>query len=223
MPFPNPVEAVIFDMDGLLLDTERIYKVVLQRACTALQYEMSDELFHSLIGVPGQEGYRMLQAHFGPDFPLDAYKSEIGVIAGELLADGVPLKAGAEDILLALDSWGVPIALATSSNRSVAEGHLTKAGIRKHFELIFTGDEVSKGKPHPEIFEKAVAALGLAAAHCVVLEDSHNGIRAAHAARTMPVMVPDIVLPTDEIRAKCVAVASDLHEVRSLLADRLAP
>ena len=106
MPFPNPVEAVIFDMDGLLLDTERIYKVVLQRACTALRYEMSDELFHSLIGVPGQEGYRMLQAHFGPDFPLDAYKSEIGVIAGELLADGVPLKAGAADILLALDGWG---------------------------------------------------------------------------------------------------------------------
>ncbi|MDO8422130.1 MAG: HAD family phosphatase [Parvibaculum sp.] len=217
MPFPNPVDAVIFDMDGLLLDTERVYRVVLQKACLAHDYEMTDGLFHSLIGVPGPAGFDIIRTHFGDAFPMEAYKKSIAGLAEELFAGGVPLKAGAAELLQGLNAQGVPIALATSSGRVVAERHLTHAGVRDHFEIIFTGDDVTNGKPNPEIFLKAANALAIPPAHCVVLEDSHSGIRAAHAAGTMPVMVPDIVAPTDEIRTKCVAVLVDLHEARGLL------
>tara|TARA_R110000868_G_scaffold129632_7_gene338695 strand:- start:730 stop:1392 length:663 start_codon:yes stop_codon:yes gene_type:complete len=217
MPLPNPVSAVIFDMDGLLLDTERIYRMVLQKACAAHDYEMTDALFHSLIGVPGPAGFDIVRAHFGGAFPMDAYKKSIAGFAEELFADGVPLKAGAAELLRGLNAHGVPIALATSSGRLVAERHLTHAGVRDHFEIIFTGDDVTNGKPNPEIFLKAANALAFPPARCVVLEDSHNGIRAAHAAGAMPVMVPDIVAPSDEIRAKCVMILADLHEAHRLL------
>ncbi|MGV8997908.1 MAG: HAD family hydrolase [Parvibaculaceae bacterium] len=217
MPFPNPVNAVIFDMDGLLLDTERVYRVVLQQACAAHDYEMTDALFHSLIGVPGPAGFDIIRKHFGAPFPMDLYKQSIGELVEVHFADGVPLKAGAGELLHGLNASGIPIALATSSSRVVAERHLVHAGIRDHFEIIFTGDDVTNGKPNPEIFLKAANALAIAPAHCIVLEDSHNGIRAAHAAGTMPVMVPDMLAPTDEIRAKCVMIVADLHEARGLL------
>src|SRR5690606_28192718 len=137
---------------------------------------------HSLIGVPGPAGYAIIRSHFGEGFPLDGYKLRIAEIAEELLAAGIPLKAGAGELLLDLGARGVPIALATSSARAVAERHLSRAGIRDHFEIVFTGDDVTNGKPHPEIFMKAAGALAMKPGRCLVLEDSHNGIRAAHAA-----------------------------------------
>jgi beta-phosphoglucomutase-like phosphatase (HAD superfamily) len=109
------------------------------------------------------------------------------------------------------------MAVATSTVRRIAEQHLRRAGFFDHFGAVCTREDVARGKPHPDLFLKAARDLGVGAERCLVLEDSYHGIRAAHAAGAMPVMVPDLLPATDELRALCVAVVCDLHDVRKML------
>jgi beta-phosphoglucomutase-like phosphatase (HAD superfamily) len=110
-----------------------------------------------------------------------------------------------------------PRAVATSSGRARAEHHLWIAGIYRDFDAVVTCDDLERGKPHPDIYLCAAKRLGVPAARCLALEKSHNGVRAAHGAGMQVVMVPDLLGPTDEMRAKCEAVVPDLHAVRKLL------
>ena len=217
MRLPNPLHAVIFDMDGTLHDTEKLYDIAQRRAAAELGYTISDAFWHSLIGVPGQEGDAMLRAHLGPDFPLDAFNRSYAAHRDGLLADGVPLKPGVHELLDDLLTRGLKIALATSASRRSAEAQLASSGLRSRFAFVVTRDDVDRGKPHPDPFLLAARHLGLPPANCIVVEDAFTGIRGAHAAGTMPVLVPDILTPTPEIRALCVAVVADLHGVRRLL------
>jgi beta-phosphoglucomutase-like phosphatase (HAD superfamily) len=115
----------------------------------------------------------------------------------------------------------MPLALATSSGRDDAEHHLRNADLRRFFVAVATRNDVSRGKPHPDLFLKAAADLGVAPQRCLVLEDSHNGVRAAHAAGCLPIMVPDLLEANDEMRSLCLLIARDLHEIRLLLANSL--
>jgi HAD superfamily hydrolase (TIGR01509 family) len=121
------------------------------------------------------------------------------------------------EILQRLEQRATPLALATSSSRRYVERQLDANDLAPFFKAVATRDDVRRGKPHPDLFLKAATDLGIAPQRCLVLEDSHNGVRAAHAAGCVPIMVPDLLQVTDEMRALCLTVATNLHDVRRLL------
>lgn len=214
---PAPLEAVVFDMDGLLLDTEALYRTAIFEACASVGHEMVDALHLSFIGAPKETSAALLKAHFGPDFPLLDYYWHCRRAFERLCSAGVPLKPGARDLLEFLNDRGVPRALATSSEREAAEDHLGRAGVLELLDVLVARTDVASGKPHPETFLRAAERLGANPVRCLALEDSHNGVRAASAAGMATIMVPDMLAPTDEIQALCVGVLENLNQVRNAL------
>ena len=147
-----------------------------------------------------------------------AWSDAVSAHFREELAAGIALKAGAVEILDALDDLRLPRAIATSSSLESVRASLGPHSLVDRFHALITRDVQTMGKPHPEPFLKAAAALGIDAADCLALEDSHNGVRAASAAGMMTVMVPDMLDPTEEMETLCIRIARDLHEVRGWLA-----
>ncbi|MGH7068813.1 MAG: HAD family hydrolase [Acetobacteraceae bacterium] len=219
MIFPSRIDAVVLDMDGTLHDTEAHYHAALKKAVEAVGFSVTDAFCHSLIGIPAGETDAMLRAHLGPAFPIAEcdrlYAQQLELSLGR----GVPLKPGARELLQALAHHQLKVAVATSASRRAAERHLALSGLSRALRVVVTRDDVAHGKPHPDLFLHAAKLLGVSPDACLAVEDSFNGIRAAHAAGMMPVMVPDLLSPTEEIRAMCVHIAADLNEVRILIAD----
>ena len=221
----NQISAVIFDMDGTLHDTEIVFHNATKAGVAAVGHSVSDAFCHSLLGLPGSDGDVLLREHLGPNFPYSEYIVHYRAHVSRILASAIPLKPGAVEIAKFLVKRDVKVAVATSADRSRAEHQLRLSGLGAHIPIIVTRDDVDRAKPHPDLFLRAAALLNVPVGHCLAIEDSFNGIRSAYAAGTMPVMVPDLVSPTDEIRALCVHVASSLHDVKEWLVaqDRQPP
>lgn len=219
--FGKPIEAALFDMDGLLIDTEAVYIEAYRLAAGAIGVEMPISLCHAMIGVPTAECEALIQHHFGPEFRVDHFQTTFRIQADRILADNVPVKPGAAELLEFLAGRGVPCALATSSRPTTAQRYLGRAGLLHHFAAIATRYDVERAKPHPDVYLEAARRLGVAPERCLAFEDSSVGLTAAHAAGTMAIMVPDILQPSDEIRAKCVRVVPDLHVALGLLRSAL--
>ena len=211
------IDAVIFDLDGLILDSERPIRDAVIEVVAALGFDMPEDFYATLIGVPGPECDIMIRDYFGAGFPFDSYFENSNAKIAEALAGGIALKSGVHEILQHLAQGNMPLALATSSSRRYVEKQLSANALVPFFKAVATRDDVRRGKPHPDLFLKASADLGIAPERCLVLEESHNGVRAAHAAGCVPIMVPDLLLATDEMRTLCLTVATDLHHVRRLL------
>ena len=210
---PSPVKAVIFDMDGTLLDTERMFIDEWVKA-EGKETPALMEALHAIIGVTREQAETIIYQKLGADYPYEerrVYVDEAFRKARE--AGALPLKTGAGRILESLWRQGFKLGLASSTIRDMVVPELISAGLYDYFDVIITGDDVSRGKPAPDIFLKVAAELETDPAACLVVEDSYNGIRAAHAAGMRPVMVPDIKPPTEEMAALAERICRDLEEV----------
>jgi HAD superfamily hydrolase (TIGR01509 family) len=215
------VSAALLDMDGTLLDTEKVYFDSLVAALTSCGYtDDVTALSHSMIGLPGPQCEIMLIERYGGDFPIARINAAFETHCNAIFRTGLPLKPGAIELLDALADAECPFAIVTSSSRRTADQHLTLAGIRTRFDTILTRDDVTRGKPSPDMYLLAAARLGVKPESCVAVEDSNHGVTAAHAAGAITIMVPDLVPPTEQSRARCVAVVPDLNAVVTMLHDR---
>jgi HAD superfamily hydrolase (TIGR01509 family) len=215
------VDAVLLDMDGTLLDTEKVYFDSLVAALNGCGYTDDVVAFcHSMVGLPGPICEAMLLDRYGPVFPQAEVNRAFLAHRDKMMRAGLPLKPGTLDLLDALAASDRPTAIVTSSSRRSAERNLTLAGIRKRFDTVLTLDDVTHGKPDPELYLKAAAHLGVTPQTCVAVEDSNHGVAAAHASGAITLMVPDMVPPTETTRAKCAAVLPNLNAVLAMLRQR---
>lgn len=185
--------AVIFDLDGTLVDTESVALRGGMAALHALGYQGDVALFHSLVGVDDVTGAAVLRARFGADFPVDRIGALWDRECDRLMAtEGLPVKPGVVALLDRLDTMGLPRAIATSGRRDRSRAKLALAGLATRFDRMVTFDDVTHPKPHPEPYLRAAALLGVAATDCLVFEDSDPGAEAARRAGCTVVQVPDI-------------------------------
>lgn len=211
--------AVVFDMDGLMLDTEPLAARAWSERAAALGVEFDAALALRLVGRNFADCTTLIRTHYPTPYPVDELLAGWHAAYDAIVErDGLALKAGVHEVLDWLDDVRLPRAVATSTRRARAQAKLEQAGLLHRIDALVGGDEVHRGKPAPDLPLEAARRLGVAAADCVVLEDSEPGVRAALAAGMTVFMVPDLVEPTDELVAAGALVVQSLHDVRTRLA-----
>lgn len=210
--------ALILDMDGLMLDTEPIALRAVKQASQELGFDFPDDVFERMIGLSAQSGRAVLRHHFGDTFPAETLGTLAATRYQEYLdVGGVPHKPGLEDFLQFIDARRIPRAIATSTATDVAMRLLRQAGVAHHFEIVVGGDQVSRGKPEPDIFLVAAERLRHRPVDCVVLEDSGPGVQAAAAAGMKAILIPDRRAPSLDIRSSAHAVAESLSGAKRIV------
>lgn len=207
-------EAVVFDMDGVIFDSERaVMNCWLE---LAQKYDIKDieKPYFACVGTTMTRTREIMLETYGEDFPYDEYARESSLMYHEKYDGGkLPMKPGVMELLSYLKEKGKKIALASSTRRETVTNQLRWAGIIDYFDVIICGDMVARSKPAPDIFLKACQELGVSPENTYAIEDSYNGIRAAHAGQLRPIMVPDLLEADDEMRGMAECVCDNLNEV----------
>lgn len=215
------IEAVIFDMDGLMIDTERIAQKAWQQVGDEWGYTFSDDVYMQAIGRTKEDTGILFKEAYGESFPFaEMYAQKQALLHEAVLHGEIPIKAGLVELLDWLEAAQMPKAVATSTARPTATIKLRKTGLIDRFPVTVCGDEIVNGKPAPDIYLKAAAGLGIDPSKCLVLEDSEAGTLAAYTAGMTPIIVPDMKQPSAEARTIAYAVVESLHDVVTLLASR---
>ena len=213
-----PVRGVLFDMDGLVLDTEKLYSRFWQEAAQSLGYPMTRQQALGMRALNSAAGQQQLCSYFGPDVSYSQVRAvRIEKMDAYIALHGVEAKPGIRELLTELENRHIGVALATASPRERIRDYLTPLGLFDRFPVICSGYEVAHGKPEPDIFLEAARRLELNPENCMVLEDSPSGLLAAHRAGCLPVMVPDQDQPDGATLPLLYAKADSLTDVIDLL------
>ena len=211
------IDGVIFDMDGLMFDTERIWATLWRPALATLGLSYKEGLDVAARGTAGDTMRAVLRRFYGENCDTDAIIEALHAQAEKAFQAPPPKKPGLDEILTWLDAQHVPMAVASSSRMASIRHHLDGWDLTHYFKVIVSGEQFSASKPNPEIFKRAAEALGTQPGRTLVLEDSYNGVRAGFRGGFVTVMVPDLAPADDEMRRLYTAECKDLHEVKQML------
>lgn len=214
----RPIRGVLFDMDGLVVDTEKLYSRFWREACAFYGFQMTYEQSLMMRGLGGQAGEAMLHSFFGPEADYMALRNKrIELMDAFVEENGVELKPGIYELMDFLAQRGIPAAITSSSPISRIRKFLSPYGLDKRFTALCSGRDVPKGKPAPDIYLAGAAALGIPPENCLALEDAPAGIESAWRAGCLSVMVPDLDPPGEKTIPMLWACADSLSDVPLLL------
>lgn len=211
------IKAALFDMDGLMFDTERIYDKAWVQAAKEYGLIVTDEIMNQIRGTNETLLKIKFKQIFGEKVNFEQFYGKTNIIARKILSQDVPLMPHLISLLQFLNQSNIKMAVASSTNTKTVVEYVKRAGVYDFFDAVIGGDMVTKSKPDPEIYLKAAAELCVAANECVALEDSYNGIKSAYAAGCVAIMVPDLMPVTDEVKPFCSKIANDLEQVIEII------
>lgn len=213
------IKGAIFDMDGLMFDSERLVCNIWQEMMDENGYKFNVDIFKNTIGLRRDKTKEFYISLYGSDFDYDRFKMQSRErFYKRIEKDGVPIKKGLFELLDFLRDNGIKMAVATSTSAKTALKVIKKAGVYDYFDSFVCGDDVKNGKPHPEVFLTAAERIGVPPEECVAFEDSINGIKSAFDANMTTVMVPDFLQPTEEINPKISLLCKSLDEAIAFIA-----
>lgn len=211
---------VIFDMDGVIFDTERLYLDCCRPAAEKLGFAIKEveKVALECVGLTDMETHKKLKAFFGNDAILKQFNQEMyRTFIDHYEKYGLTIKEGAVELLTYLKERGAKIAIGSSTEVDIVTMELRDAGLLQYFDVIVGGDMAKASKPAPDVFLLAAERLGAKIEDCIIIEDSFNGVRAANASGATVFMVPDLLEPTEEIRALTDQVFGSLLEVKDYI------
>lgn len=212
------IKAIIFDMDGLMIDSERVTFECYQERLKDMNLTMDEEFYKTLLGKPIKGIYQRFYDVYGNDFPIENVIQDVHQLMAERFeTEGVPVKKGLVELLHYLKDNNYKTIVATSSNRDRVDKILAQAKITEFFDDSICGDEVTKGKPNPEVFLKSCQKLGVNVNEAIVLEDSEAGIQASYDANIKVICIPDMKYPEKQYEEKTFKILKDLTEVTAYL------
>ena len=212
------IKAIIFDMDGLMIDSERVTFECYQERLKDMNLTMDEEFYKTLLGKPIKGIYQRFYDVYGNDFPIENVIQDVHQLMAERFeTEGVPVKKGLVELLHYLKDNNYKTIVATSSNRDRVDKILAQAKITEFFDDSICGDEVTKGKPNPEVFLKSCQKLGVNVDEAIVLEDSEAGIQASYDANIKVICIADMKYPENQYEEKTFKILKDLTEVTAYL------
>lgn len=212
-------KAVVFDMDGVIFDSERAVMQCWKEVASRHNIPDIEKAILACTGTTMVRTREIMLNLYGADFPYDEYAMESSAIFHSRYDGGrLPMKPGVKELLTFLKEHNKKIALASSTRQQVVTDELRDAGIIEYFDRIICGDMVSRSKPAPDIFLKACEELNISPSDSYAIEDSYNGIRAAHAGGLHPIMVPDLLPADEEMQSLAEIVLPNLTSVMEYLA-----